>query len=160
MSRKLKIFRAFRDKLEQQLASIERTQGSAVAGTRVDGDHRPSNRGERGAVTSQAYLAMGLARRAEEIRHALEVLKLVPPDVRTRLANGALAEVEDENGEQRMIMVLPGGQGDVLRVDGFEITVLSSKAPMLQDLLGKEEGEAGRVQRGEDWIEVEITHLE
>ena len=111
MSRKLKLFCEFRRKLEEQLASIERTQGSAVAGTRVDGDHRPSNRGERGAVTSQAYLAMGLARRAEELRHALELLTLIPPDPRERLANGALAVIEDEEGMQRTLLVLPGALG-------------------------------------------------
>ena len=160
MSRKIKLFCEFRRSLEQQLASIERTQGSAVAGTRVDGDHRPSNRGERGAVTSQAYLAMGLARRAEELRHALELLTHIPADPRERLANGALATLEDEEGTQRTVLVLPGGQGDTLHLEGCDITVLSLQAPMLKDLHGKQEGDVGRVRRGERWVEIEIIALE
>ena len=116
--------------------------------------------GERGAVTSQAYLAMGLARRAEELRHALELLTLIPPDPRERLANGALAVIEDEEGMQRTLLVLPGAQGDTLHFEGTDITVLSLQAPMLKELHGKREGDVGRVRRGERWVEVEIISLE
>ena len=103
---------------------------------------------------------MGLARRAEELRHALELLTLIPPDPRERLANGALAVIEDEEGMQRTLLVLPGAQGDTLHFEGTDITVLSLQAPMLKELHGKREGDVGRVRRGERWVEVEIIALE
>ena len=54
--------------LQDRLQSLSSSQDAARSGTRVDGEHRPSNRGERAAVTSQGYLAHGLGARAMAIR--------------------------------------------------------------------------------------------
>ena len=156
---KSKLFQQFLKKLEAQLDALGRTQGSAVQGTRVDGDHRPSNRGERAAVTSQGYLALGLAQRAAELSEKIERLKQVPPTPRSKLANGALALLIDEDDAHRWILVLPGGQGDILVHQGTELTVVSSEAPMLSNLLGKEAGDDGRIRMGGRTLEVEIAEL-
>jgi transcription elongation GreA/GreB family factor len=153
------LFDAFKRHLEGLLETVEHTQQSAVAATRVDGDHRPANRGERGAVTSQAYLAQGLGARAAELREFLALLKLIPPTPRERLANGAVATLLDEEDKETLILVLPGGQGHQLETEGKTITVLSTKAPLLKNLLGKQSGESGRVTRGNHTQEVEIVEL-
>ena len=52
-------FELWRAELQRRRALHAARQAEARAGTRVDGDHRPENRGERAAVTTQGYLAIG-----------------------------------------------------------------------------------------------------
>ena len=58
---------AWRAELEDRAAALRSSQAAAGAGTRVDGTHRPANRGERAAVTAQGYLAHGLGQRLRRI---------------------------------------------------------------------------------------------
>ena len=127
-------------------------QADARAGTRVDGDHRPENRGERAAVTSQGYLAHGLTARMAELDTMLEALELVRTGPCTRIASGALVRLLDESDAERTLYVLPGGQGD--RLDG--VVVVSPRAPNLRALAGAGVGEAREVLRGgkTEWVEV------
>ena len=76
-------------------------------------------------MTSQGYLALGLAQRAAELSEKIERLKQVPPTPRSKLANGALVLLIDEDDAHRWILVLPGGQGDTLVHQGTELTVVS-----------------------------------
>ncbi|MCP4871704.1 MAG: hypothetical protein GY898_23595 [Proteobacteria bacterium] len=71
----------------------------ARVGTRVDGDHRPENRGERAAVTSQGYLAQGLTRRIEELQASLVQVTQLDRGARVRVSPGALFQVEEEDGD-------------------------------------------------------------
>ena len=148
---KAELFAAVRARLEEQRAELVRSQGDAVSGARVDGAHRPANRGERAAVTSQGYLSAGIGQRLAELDAALSLLDRVDPSPREKVATGALVEV-DHGGRERRLVLLPGGLG--MDVDG--VTVLSPDAPLAQALWGLEEGEEARF-RGEA---VEIVAVE
>lgn len=150
-------FEAFRLHLQGRLDDLLRTQQEARAGTRVDGDHRPANRGERGAVTSQGYLALGLGQRAQALRDTLELLDRIPPSARQRVTTGALVTLVDEDEVESVVLVLPGGEGVELELGGARVRVVSPDAPAIRPLVGLVAGESRGVQRGARRIEVEVV---
>ena len=152
-------FQAFRRHLQGRLDDLSRTQHQARAGTRVDGDHRPANRGERGAVTSQGYLALGLGQRAQSLRDTLELLDRVPPTPRERVTTGALVTLVDEDDVESLVLVLPGGEGVELELDGISLRVVSPDAPAIRPLVGLETGDSRPVRRGSRAVEVEIVDV-
>jgi len=145
---------AFAALLADRAASLRSTVAAARSGTRVDGSHRPANRGERGAVTSQGYLAAGLASRLADIEAALARLAEVPISPRSTVTAGARIEVDD--GTRRRYLVLPGGSGEI--VD--DVTVLSPRSPIVRALLGREEGDVAELERGGELIELELLSVE
>ncbi|MFK7927994.1 MAG: GreA/GreB family elongation factor [Myxococcota bacterium] len=149
------LFERHRHALQQRLADLKAASGSARSGTRVDGTHRPSNRGERAAVTSQGYLAHGLGLRAAEVEEALRQLSLVDEGPRTRVSVGAVVTVELEDGTVRRLAVLPGGDG--ARVD--QVEVVSLRSPLVAPLVGLEEGDGAEVVRAGHSLDVEIIEV-
>lgn len=147
---KAAVFEAVREALEAQRDEVKRSQGEAVSGTRVDGTHRPANRGERAAVTSQGYLSAGLAQRLAELDGALELLERIDPGPRERVVTGARVVVE-QNGVERTLVLLPGGLGRTVA----GVTVLSPEAPLAQALWGREAGDAVGF-RGDEVAVVEV----
>src|SRR5690606_18796738 len=89
---KPELIAAFRTHLASTLADLTRESGVARGGTRVDGTHRPENRGERAAVTAQGYLTAGLEQRAAELRAHLDHLDAIDPSPRERVSPGALVQ--------------------------------------------------------------------
>jgi hypothetical protein len=72
---------------------------------------------------------------------------------RKRVVMGAWAELETEMGLARHIVLLPGGDASLLKLDGLEIQVLSPVAPLIQPLLGLEAGEGAEL-RGLGEVEI------
>lgn len=155
LDEKTELFAAFRRLLTEQLDALQRTRQSARSGTRVDGTHRPATRGERGAVTSQGYLALGLGQRITDLTDTLALLDRIPPEPRSEVAAGALVTLADG----RRLLVLPGGQGTKLEGTSGPVTVLSPASPLIRSLAGCEEGDAVEVERGGRWEEVEIEAI-
>lgn len=149
---KAALIRAFRDHLTARRATLTGAQADARAGTRVDGDHRPENRGERAAVTAQGYLAHGLGARVAELDGMLEALAEVSTEPTARVASGAVVRVVDEAEVEQAYLVLPGGQGD--RLEG--VVVVSPRSPLVRALQGAAVGDLREVQRpsGGQWVEV------
>ncbi len=155
LDEKAELFATFRRLLIEQLDALQRTRQSAQSGTRVDGTHRPATRGERGAVTSQGYLALGLGQRITVLTDTLLLLERIPPEPRTEVAAGALVTLADG----RRLLVLPGGQGTKLTGARGSVIVLSPSSPLIRALAGCEEGDAVEVERGGRWEEVEIETI-
>lgn len=137
--------------LTERAHSLRSLRDAARAGTRVDGGHRPANRGERAAVTSQGYLTAGLGQRLGEVEASIAALSRVPTGPTDRVCAGAFVAVEDEVGE-RSFFVLPGGSGDL--IDG--VVVLSPSSPLVRPLLGLQEGDVAELVGGE---EVEVLRI-
>jgi hypothetical protein len=155
LDEKAELFVVFRRRLTEQLDALQRTRKSAQSGTRVDGTHRPATRGERGAVTSQGYLALGLGQRIAALTDTLLLLDRIPPESRTEVAAGALVTL----GDGRRLLVLPGGQGTKLISTSGAVIVLSPSSPLIRALAGCEEGDAVEVERGGRWEEIEIETI-
>jgi len=150
------LFERHRRALHDRLVDLKAASGSARSGTRVDGTHRPANRGERAAVTSQGYLAHGLGLRAAEVEEALRQLGLVDEGPRVKVSVGAVVTIELEDGTVRRLAVLPGGDG--ARVDGVE--VVSLRSPLVAPLVGLEAGDGAEVSRAGQALDVEIIEVE
>jgi transcription elongation GreA/GreB family factor len=142
---KAAVIAAFRASLTERVNTLKSMRDAARAGTRVDGEHRPSNRGERAAVSSQGYLTAGLDARMADIEAALGALDEVPTGVVSRVSAGAFVEVEEE-GVERAFFVLPGGAGEV--IDG--VTILSPSSPVVRPLLGLEQGDVAELASGDE----------
>jgi transcription elongation GreA/GreB family factor len=117
---------------------------------------RPRIRGERAAVTSQGYLAFGLAQRAKELEDALVLLEKVGWGSRDKVVMGALVMVRTEDDSLERYILLPGGQGDRFG----DVVVVSPTAPVARELAGLSDGDEATFQRGGHLIEVEIESVE
>lgn len=155
MTDKASLIDTFRHHVEATLADLERARAGARDGMRVDGSHRPSNRGERAAVTSQGYLTAALEARMAEARSTLDLLDRLDPAPREKVVTGALVLVDDGEEEARYLL-LPGGQG--LELPGG-VRVLSPDSPLGQALWGLEEGDAATVRRAGVEAEVEVLEV-
>ena len=142
---KLKLIAAWKTHLEAALERAKLNQIEARRGMRVDGDHRPANRGERATVTSQGYLTQGLAKRIDTLEEALDLLDRVGTDVRDQVVMGALVHAKHENGEVLWFALFPGGDASAFTVDGVDVLVLSPQAPIVQPFLGLREGDEAEI---------------
>lgn len=140
MSQKAAWFDALRQVLQGQLDEVLAARASLSDGLRVDGAHRPANRGERAAVTSAGYLAHGLGERQAELEAALDLLERTPPSPRDRAVTGAVVTVEDG----RRWLLFPGASG--IELDG--IVVISPASPVGRALWGLEEDDEAELPTG------------
>ena len=142
--------------LESRLHNLESSKDAARSGTRVDGEHRPSNRGERAAVTSSGYLAQGLAQRGAAIQTHLDHLDSMGCEPRTEPVIGAILTLSIDGGKPQRIALFPGGDATVIACG---IQVLSSQSPMAVQLRDSEAGDAVEVDLGARIVDVEIESI-
>ncbi|MFJ3481797.1 transcription elongation factor GreAB [Pseudomonas sp. NPDC090202] len=91
-----------------------------------------------------SYLAAGQARRVEEIRQALvhyQNLTLKPFDEQRGIQSGDLIALTSENGAEQQLFLGPDAAGLKITLDGVLITVITARAPLGQNLLGKFDGD-------------------
>ena len=91
-----------------------------------------------------AYLALGQARRVEQIAAALHAWQQLPPvelapDAAIRL--GALVLLEEAGGRRQQVLLGPDAAGLRLAHADGEITLVTAQAPLGRQLLGLECGE-------------------
>ncbi|MDU9404669.1 GreA/GreB family elongation factor [Pseudomonas sp. zfem004] len=87
-----------------------------------------------------SYLATGQARRTAEIRQALltyQQLVLRDYDPARGIQIGCLVTLEDEDGHQRLLFLGPEGAGLKIGEGDALVTVITPRAPLGQQLLGK-----------------------
>ncbi|MBJ95312.1 MAG: hypothetical protein CMP23_12690 [Rickettsiales bacterium] len=156
---KAQLVQQWRLQLQERLAGLQRGRDSARAGTRVDGGHRPENRGERASVTSQGYLAHGLAQRIAELQQALALLDEMGAGSRSRVSVGALVHLMDEQGQASWLAVFPGGDASLLEQGEQRLRVLSATSPWARPLAGLEAGDSAELSHGGSALEVEVLEV-
>ena len=149
----------FQTELRRRLEEATRASEGARDGTRVDGSHRPANRGERAAVTSQGYLSLGLSQRAETLQRDLKALETVDLSPARTVRQGAWFAIETEDGATEHYLLLPGGEGIVLQPGTPPTLALSPQSPLAQALEGAEVGDGAEIRRGNQTVEVELTAI-
>ncbi len=147
------LFASWRAHLQGVRDGLLGAQGQARAGTRVDGEHRPENRGERAAVTTQGYLAAGIGARLAELNAALDVLDRMAPEPRERAVTGALITLADGEGRERILAILPGGDGTAVEA----VRVVSPEAPVARALWGRVEGDEVELPGSGAWEVVDVA---
>jgi transcription elongation GreA/GreB family factor len=91
-----------------------------------------------------SYLALGQARRVEEIRAALAAWSALPVadyDEERGVRLGALVELQNQHGKRQLLLLGPDGAGLQLAADGAEITLITPHSPLGQRLPGLVEGD-------------------
>lgn len=91
-----------------------------------------------------SYLAAGQAKRVEEIRQALGAFQQWVPrpfDPRQGIQLGALILLADAEGAEQWLFLGPDGAGLKLRSADQVITLITPRAPLGQQLLGKAPGD-------------------
>ena len=145
--------------LRGRIESLEAGARSAQEGMRVDGDHRPASRGERGAVSERGAMRAGLLMRVAALKDSLGELEAIPVrDGHARVVAGAVFQVDDGDDSWWMA-ILPGGQGVEVAVRGVAVRVISPQAPMARALLGLESDDIAELQLPGRDLELEIISL-
>ena len=91
-----------------------------------------------------SYLAAGQARRVEEIRQSLALyqkLGLMPFNEDRGIQPGDLITLENDQGVEQHVFLGPDAAGLKISHDELIVTVITSRAPLGQTLLGKLPGD-------------------
>ncbi len=110
-----------------------------------------------------SYLATGQARRVEEIRQSLALYQswvLKPFDEARGIQTGDLVTLEALNGQEQYLFVGPDAAGLKVNSDNLPITVITTRAPLGQSLLGKFEGDSVEITINGDHHSFEVTQAE
>jgi len=144
--KKAEVFHALLQSLESRLYSRKAAADSAREAATDDEARADGKYDTQGLECS--YLARGHAMMLEDLAEDFRRLKsyllpaLSPGD---RIDEGALVEVEMD-GSNLWFMILPAGGGTEVRIENEEVTILTPKTPLGDQLIGKTRGEAYRVR--------------
>ena len=153
------IVEAWRSLLTDRLRTHEASKDAARSGTRVDGEHRPSNRGERAAVTTQGYLAHAFGERSLALQSSLDQLDAMGLGSRDEVVIGAVLTLEFDEGAPQTFALLPGGDATVLDIAGQRVTILSAASPLARQLRDAEVDDVLEVEIGPTVSEVCLTAI-
>jgi transcription elongation GreA/GreB family factor len=109
-----------------------------------------------------SYLAAGQARRVEEIRQSLTLyqnLSLKPFDQVLGIRSGDLIALESASGLEQHLFLGPDAAGLKVNVEGTLVTVITSRAPLGQTLLGKSDGDELDINVNRSQQSFQITHV-
>lgn len=109
-----------------------------------------------------SYLAAGQARRVEEIRQSLvafQQLSLKAFDEQRGIQSGDLITLEDDDGHARHLFLGPDGAGLKIHLGDELITVITPRAPLGQNLLGKFAGDVVEIHVNGSQQSFEVTHI-
>lgn len=156
---KADVVKAWRGILCGRLDTHESSKDAARSGTRVDGEHRPSNRGERAAVTTQGYLAHAFGERSLALQTSIEQLDAMGLGTRDEVVIGALLTLAIDDDAPQTFALLPGGDATVIDIADQEITVLSAASPLARQLRDAEVDDVVEVEIGPRISEVHLIAL-
>ena len=109
-----------------------------------------------------SYLAAGQARRVEEIRQSLSLyqkLSLMPFDEHKGIQPGDLITLENANGVEQHLFLGPDAAGLKILHGEQSITVITSRAPLGQTLLGKGVGDELEISVNGSRQSFEVTQI-
>lgn len=109
-----------------------------------------------------SYLAAGQARRVEEIRQSLllyQKLSLTPFDEDKGIQAGDLITLENHLGVEQHLFLGPDAAGLKIHYAGHPITVITSRAPLGQTLLGKQAGDELEISVNGSRQTFEVTRI-
>ena len=141
-SEKQAAFAALIARLRADLEALVASQVATQAGATHEETRAEHPKDTR--ATEAAYLARGLAERAESLRQALALLDgYAPADFAADvpIALGARVELEDAEGRVARYLLAPVGGGTKLRLAEGEVVVLTPSSPLGSALLGRCEGD-------------------
>ena len=152
---KRRVLEVLQTELELRLRAAQLAAADAYAGATHD-EAKAEDRYDTRAL-EQSYLTAGQNARIAELRQLLTALHFYVPLLNQgpEVEPGALVDAVDGSTLLRLLL-LPLRVGERLQVDGVEILVVGTAAPLAQALLGKVVGDQVRVLAAGATREVEI----
>ncbi len=138
---KREVLRLLRDSIAADLATMSAAQRQVVDGATHE-ENRPENDKDTRAL-EQTYLARGQAQRVVELQDALNQLKALDLrtfEVESRIALGALVELDDGESAAHYF-IAPAGGGVRVTVAAATVCVITPQSPIARALLGKQQGD-------------------
>ncbi len=135
---KQEVLDILRSLLEEDLEVIIASQLESQAGATHSENKAEGDKDMR--ATESSYLARGLAKRVGELRSSvstLSTLRLREFGPESVAALTALVTVEDEEGDQLLYFIAPGGGGIVVEVGQQKISVVTPNSPVGMALIGR-----------------------
>jgi len=148
---KLDIHRRFLAQLSTELESITASARSSFA-TATSSEHNAENKYDTFKLES-SFLARGQAKRVKELTDAVESLQMLPLKelhANSPIQLSALVQVEADDGQTRTLFFCAAAGGETIVVDGEEITIVTSRSPLGQAVLGKTTGDTFEMKFGPD----------
>lgn len=91
-----------------------------------------------------SYLARGQAERVGALRAAVSGVASIPrdlPGADRPVGVGSIVELHDEDGDDRLVALIPTGGGAKVTVDGHSVLVVTPQSPIGRALLGAADGD-------------------
>lgn len=128
------------ESLERQ---INQTRQAAIeAPSRMQSRHDSSRQ-------ELSYQVDQLTKRLSEMRRNIEILKTFKIPISEEIVVGSLVQLRGEEGKKDLcFLILPGGSGNVIEVNGKKITVISPEAPLSKRLQGKKPNDSVFTDKG------------
>lgn len=122
------------------------------------GESRPENQYDTRALEA-SYLAVGQGERLEAIDRLIGWVRLQGQSTQSSVGDGALVQLESEEGEELWVLVAPEG-GSRVEVANRRVDVISKQSPLGKALSGLEEGDGASVERPNGWMEWEVVTVQ
>lgn len=147
------------ERLEEDLRNVTAAQKAAQEGATHEENRQESDKDMRS--TEVSYLARGQAERVVSLREELARLRslsLQSFDAETPIAATALVRL-DEEGAESVHFLVPAGGGLRFVVDGIELSILTPRSPLGQNLLGARQGDVVGLDGPEGSREYEVVEV-
>jgi transcription elongation GreA/GreB family factor len=146
--------------LSVELAAATESQLETIEAATHE-EARPENDKDTRALET-SYLARGQARRVAQLEDELTLLRALRP--RTLGENdvigaGALVAVEYAEGTRELFLLLPGGGGQSLQVQGATVRTITGRAPIGRALIGARVGDDVEVQAPDGTRELSVLEV-
>lgn len=158
---KKEIHQRFVEHLSAELETITAAAKKSFA-TATDEEHHAEGKYDTFKLES-SYLARGQAKRVAELTQALESLRLLPLQELNRASRiqlSALVRLTSAKGEKRTLFLGAAAGGERITADGEEITIITSRSPLGQALLGKTTGDTFDMTIGIDTHRFTVVSVE
>ena len=142
--------------LETELERQAQANAQSNAATTFSASNADKQRDTTGYEA--AYLARGYAQHALTVRNHIDQLKMMEAEDFTgqEIDIGALVEVEMD-GAADWYLLLSGGGGTEVSVDGQTVTVITPESPLGQELMGNIEAGFVRLPSGAEGIILSVS---
>ena len=137
------ILAALRTQLEEEIETMTRLAREAAEAA-AHPENKPENDKDMRS-TEASYVARGQAGRVEELSSALATLSAMELRACTSVEAGAVVELQHKNSKS-LYFIVPAAGGRKVRIDGVEITAITTTTPLGEALVGLAAGDEAEVE--------------
>lgn len=151
------ILTALRKQLEEEIDTMTRLARDAAEAA-AHPENKPENDKDMRS-TEASYVARGQAGRVEELAASLATLTAMELKPCSSVEAGALVAVKHKNVTS-LYFIVPAAGGRKLRIDGVDVTAITTSTPLGEALVGATAGDELEVETPQGPKEYEVVRVE